>query len=107
MVDILALISSILFTPAFSISFFYETGVIQFYGNCVRKNKSTVTADILEQKSVPKPERKIRPERKSGTKSIVIPVKVKIALPVLRHRSSGASMRNLRFVPKSNMSLRF
>ena len=27
MVDILALISSILFTPAFSISFFYETGV--------------------------------------------------------------------------------
>ena len=34
----------------------------------MRKNKSTVTADILEQKSVPKPERKIRPERKSGTK---------------------------------------
>ena len=29
MVDILALISSILFTPAFSISFFYETGVTQ------------------------------------------------------------------------------
>ena len=28
MVDILALISSILFTPAFSISFFYETGVV-------------------------------------------------------------------------------
>ena len=27
MVDILALISSILFTPAFSISYFYETGV--------------------------------------------------------------------------------
>ena len=27
MIDILALISSILFTPAFSISFFYETGV--------------------------------------------------------------------------------
>ena len=67
----------------------------------------TVTVDILEQKSVPKPERKIRPERKSGTKSIVVPVKVKITLPVLRHRSSGASMRNLRFVPKSNMFLRF
>ena len=73
----------------------------------VRKNKSTVTADILEQKRVPKPDRKIRSERKSGTKSIVVPVKVKITLPVLRHRSSGASMRNLRFVPKSNMSLRF
>ena len=29
MVDILALISSILFTPAFSISFFYETGVFR------------------------------------------------------------------------------
>ena len=29
MVDILALISSILFTPAFSISYFYETGVKQ------------------------------------------------------------------------------
>ena len=28
MVDILALISSILFTPVFSISFFYETGVV-------------------------------------------------------------------------------
>ena len=73
----------------------------------VRKNKSMVTADILVQKNVPKPGRKIRPERKFDIKSIVVPVKVKITLPVLRHRSSGASIRNPRFAPKSNMSLRF
>ena len=80
-----------------------------------------VTADLLtgEEEQVysdsgylgaekrPEARKKIRPERKSGTKLIVVPVKVKITLPVLRHRSSGASMRNLRFVPKSNMSLRF
>ena len=35
MVDILALISSILFTPAFSISFFYETGVRPLCGSLV------------------------------------------------------------------------
>lgn len=51
--------------------------------------------------------RKKMPKRKFDISSIVVLVKAKITLPVLRYRSSGASMRNLRFVPKSNMSLRF
>ena len=39
MVDILALISSILFTPAFSISFFYETGVLSLAEGLVNLQK--------------------------------------------------------------------
>ena len=50
----------------------------------VRKNKYTATADILERKSTLKPGRKMLPERRSDTKSIVVPVKAKIILSVLR-----------------------
>ena len=45
MVAILALISSILFTPAFTISYFYETGVV------IKANGQVISCHALPMKT--------------------------------------------------------